>query len=103
MVAQVALAVKILLANAGDLRDAGSVPVSARSPGGGSGNPFQYSCLENLMDRDSLAGYSPWGHKELDMTVHMHKGFTLISSFNLNYFIKVLASNIVTLSIKALT
>ena len=55
------------------------------------------------MDRDSLAGYSPWGHKELDMTVHMHKGFTLISSFNLNYFIKVLASNIVTLSIKALT
>ena len=38
-------------ADAGDVRDAGSVPRSGRSPGGGHGNPLQYSCLENPMDR----------------------------------------------------
>ena len=42
---------KELLAMAGDVRDAGSIPGSARSPGVGHDNPFQYSCLENLMDR----------------------------------------------------
>ena len=48
---QVALVVKKLPANAGDLRGVGSIPGSGRSPGGGHGNPLQYSCLENLMDR----------------------------------------------------
>ena len=48
---QVALVVKNLLANAGNIRDLGSIPGSGRSPGGGHGNPLQYSCLENLMDR----------------------------------------------------
>ena len=38
-------------ANAGDLGDAGSVPGLGRSPGVGSGNPLQYSCLENPMNR----------------------------------------------------
>ena len=38
-------------ANAGDVRDAGSIPGSGRSPGEGNGNPVQYSCLENLLDR----------------------------------------------------
>ena len=38
-------------ANTGDARDAGSIPRSGRSPGGGHGNPLQYSCLENSMDR----------------------------------------------------
>ena len=38
-------------ANAGDIRDAGSVPGLGRSPGGGHGNPLQYSYLENSMDR----------------------------------------------------
>ena len=42
--------VKNLLASAGDIRDLGSVPGSGRSPGGGYGNPLQYSCLENPMD-----------------------------------------------------
>ena len=42
--------VKNLPANAGDIRDAGSVPGSGRSPGGGHSNPLQYSCLENPMD-----------------------------------------------------
>ena len=38
-------------ANAGDIRDMGSIPGLGRSPGGGHGNPFQYSCLEKPMDR----------------------------------------------------
>ena len=46
-----ALVVKNLPANAGDIRDVGSVPGSERSPGGGHGNPHQYSCLEHPMDR----------------------------------------------------
>ena len=51
--------------NAGDL---GSTPGLGRSPGGGHGNPLQYSCLENPHGQRSLAGYSPWGHKESDAT-----------------------------------
>ena len=47
----VALAVKNPPANAGDARDAGLIPGWGRSPGGGHGNPFQYSCLENPKDR----------------------------------------------------
>ena len=43
--------VKYLSANAGDLKDAGSIPGLGRSPGGGYGNPIQYSCLENPLDR----------------------------------------------------
>ena len=46
-----ALVVKNLLANAGDIRDMGSIPGPGRSPGEGNGNPLQYSCLENAMDR----------------------------------------------------
>ena len=51
--------------NAGDL---GSVPGLGRFPGGGHGNPLQCSCLENPHGQRSLAGYSPWGHKESDTT-----------------------------------
>ena len=47
---QVALVVKNLPANAGDIRDKGSIPESGRFPGGGHGNPLQYSYLENPMD-----------------------------------------------------
>ena len=43
--------VKNLPANAGDIREVGSIPGLGRSPGGGHGNPLQYSCLENPMDR----------------------------------------------------
>ena len=46
-----ALAVKNSLASAGDVRDAGSIPKLGRSPAGGHGNPLQYSCLENFLDR----------------------------------------------------
>ena len=48
---QVALVVKNLPANAGDSREAGSIPGLGRSPGVGNGNPLQYSCLENPKDR----------------------------------------------------
>ena len=46
-----ALVVENPPANAGDIRDMGLIPGSGRSPGGGYGNPLQYSCLEYLMDR----------------------------------------------------
>ena len=46
-----ALAVKNLPANAGGIRDVGSVPGSGRFPEEGHGNPLQYSCLENPTDR----------------------------------------------------
>ena len=48
---QVVLVVKNLSANARDIRDAGLIPGSGRSPGGGHGNPLQYSCRENPVDR----------------------------------------------------
>ena len=51
--------------NAGDL---GSIPGLRRSPGGRHGNPLQCSCLENPHGQRSLAGCSPWGHKQLDTT-----------------------------------
>ena len=51
MASQVALMVKNPPANAGDIRDTGSIPGLGRSPRGGNGNPLQYSCLENSMDR----------------------------------------------------
>ena len=62
--------VKNLPASAGDLRDVGSVPELARSPGGGHSNPLQYSCLEDPHGQRSLVGYSSWGCKGLDMTKH---------------------------------
>ena len=43
--------VKNMLVNEGDIRDMGSIPGWGRSPGGGHGNPLQYLCLENPMDR----------------------------------------------------
>ena len=48
---QVALVVRNLPANARDIRDVDLVPESGRSPGGGNDNPFQYSCLQNPMNR----------------------------------------------------
>ena len=51
-----------------NVEDLGLIPELGRSPGGGHGNPLQYSCLENLHGQRSLTGYSPWDHKESDMT-----------------------------------
>ena len=58
-------------ANAGNRRDMGSIPGSGRSPGGGYGNPLQYSCLENPMD-----GGAWWA------TIHgVAKSWTQLSDF----------------------
>ena len=57
--------------NVGDLD---LVPGLERSPRGGHGHPLQYSCLENRSGQRSLAGYSPWGRKELDTTEQLSTG-----------------------------
>ena len=51
--------------NTGNL---GSIPELGRSPGGGHGNPLQYTCLENPHGQRNLVGYSPWGRKDSDTT-----------------------------------
>ena len=61
------LVVKNLPASAGDIRDLGSIPGSGRSPGEGNGNPLQYSCLENPMDRGAWWA-TVHGVTESDMT-----------------------------------
>ena len=74
---QVALVVKNPAAKVGDVRDAGSVPGWGRFPGGGYGNPLQYSCLVNPMDRGAWrATYSAWsprvGDNWSDLARSMH-------------------------------
>ena len=51
--------------NTGDLS---LIPGLGRSPGGGHGNPLQYSCLENPHEQRSVVGYGSQGHKEPDTT-----------------------------------
>jgi len=71
---QVALVVKNPSASAGDISYTGSIPGLGRSPGGGHGNPFQYSCLENPMDRGAW-----W------VTVHrVSKGQTLLKCLSMH-------------------
>ena len=81
----VALEVKSLPADAGDIRDADLVPGWEICPRGGNGSLLQCSYLENPIDR-SLVGYSPWGHKESGMTevtsqtcMHKHMYICLLS------------------------
>ena len=62
--------VKSLPANAGDV---GLIPVSRRSPGVGNGNPLQYSCLENPMERGAWRATIHRVAKELDTTEHALK------------------------------
>ena len=71
------LVVKNPPANAGDVRDTGSIPVSGRSPGGEHGNPFQYLCLENPKDRIAWQAITVhrvtknWTLKQLSMHRHI--------------------------------
>ena len=68
------LVIKNLPANAGDIRDAGSIPALGKFPGGGHGSPLQ-GCLKNPMDRGAWWS-SPQGCKEsgtTEMTAHMHR------------------------------
>ena len=67
--------VKNLPANAGNIRDVGSIPGLGRSPGGGHGKPIQYSFLENPYGQSSLVG--PQGDKNSDTTEHVHTGLKL--------------------------
>ena len=60
------LVVKNPPANVGDIKDTGSIPRSGRSPGGGQGNPFRCSCLENAMDNGARQAVVAKGHKEPD-------------------------------------
>ena len=64
------LVVKNLPANARDIRGAGLIPGLGRFPGGGHGNPIQDSWPGKSHGQRSLAGNSPWGCKESDMTEH---------------------------------
>ena len=64
---QVMLVVKNPPTNTGDIRDGGLIPGLGRSPGGGHGNPLQYSCLENPMDRGAWWA-TVQGNKESDTT-----------------------------------
>ena len=70
--AQVVRVLKNPPANAADARDPGSILGLGRSPGEGKGNPLQYPYLKKSHGQRSLAGYSPCGHKELDMTPQLN-------------------------------
>ena len=74
--------------NAGDLS---SIPGLGSSPGGGHGNLLQYSCIENPLGQRSLAGYSPRGCKELDMTERLstYEHQEKYGIFFFNLFIKL--------------
>ena len=82
--------VKNLPANAGAAGDMGSIPRLGRSPRGGNGNPLQYSCLENSMDRGACQAPVPGGYKELDLTEDAHtiiaKEIYFINKESKNYF-----------------
>ena len=80
-------AVKNPSANAGGIRDPGSIPRVARSPGAGNGSTFQYFCLGKFHRKRSLEGYSPWGHNESDMTEHTQAIQTIIVSYSLGIFV----------------
>ena len=86
LASQMSLVVKNLCADAGDLRDAGSIPGWGRSSGGRHGNPLQYSCLENPMDREAwwakahgVTKSQTWP-KWLSVALHFHKlhSFTVL-------------------------
>ena len=69
---QMALAVKNLPASAADIRDVGSIPGLGRSPRGGNGNPLQYSCLGNSMDRGTWWATVHGDAKSQTLNTHAH-------------------------------
>ena len=74
---QTAPVVKNLPANSGGLRDASSIPGCGRSPGGRHGNPLQYSCLENPMDRGQSTGSQKVGLTEVTEHIRTHTCMSL--------------------------
>ena len=63
-------------ASACSVGDLGSIPGLGRSPGEGNGNPLQYSCLENPLDRGACVGYTPKDSKESD-TIRAYKNYNV--------------------------
>ena len=61
--------------------DPSSIPGLGISNGGAYGNPLQYSCLEDLHRQRSLAGYSPCGHKELDITEQLSRAQHMLDCY----------------------
>ena len=79
--------VKNLAVSAGDTRDAGSIPGLGRYPGGGDGNPFQCSCLENAVDRGAW-GATVHRKSQTQLSADTHTvsfGFSRISSTFVSY------------------
>ena len=76
-----ALAVKSLPANAGDVRNAGLIPGLGRSPGEGNGNSLQYSCLEHSMDRGA------W-QAAVCMVTKSWKGLIYLACTRAGYYLK---------------
>ena len=62
-----------------NVKDLGVIPGLGRSPGEGHGNPLQGSCLKNPHGQRNLAGYSPWGAKELNRTERLSTHLSLCS------------------------
>ena len=65
--------------------DLGSIPGLGRSPGEGHGNLLQYSYLQNPQGQRNLEGYSPWGHKESDMTEQLSFQQTILEEISGSY------------------
>ena len=97
---QVALVVTNPPADAGDRRDTGSIPDLGRSPGGGNGNPFHYSCLENSMDRGAWwaivhesqtllaeSNSTKHKHKQPGVDIHGHKKYIFKYLLKYRFFI----------------
>ena len=69
-------------ASTGDTRDVGLVPESGRSPGGENGNPLQYSCLENSMDKEaSQATVHGVTKSQTQLSTHAHTGYRMKEGF----------------------
>ena len=74
--------VKNVPANAGDAGDESLIPGSGRSPGGGHGNPLQYSCQDDPMDRGAWGATVPGVTKESDITYQLHNNKKFIRMFH---------------------
>ena len=93
-----------LPANTEDAGNTGSIPGLGRFCEIGNGNPLQYSCLENSMDRGDFS-YSPWGLKESDMTeltcthaphTHIHAIFLCTAMCLSNFYLNLHSSNMIS-------
>ena len=82
---------KLLLANTGDVRDTSSIPVLERSSGEGHGNPLQYSCLENPMDREAWQDTVHWFSKSWTLLKQLSTGTPLTAVETLHGYMERMA------------